>query len=85
MCAAAELDQVPAAALAQAMPVTAQTGPVVGNVRRFISVPWVLHKASKHQERAFERSPVQELHSTTTSSLCQLKGARDSRAMGHKH
>lgn len=45
MCAAAELDQVPAACLAQAMPVTAQPGPVVGDGRRFMSVPWVLCKA----------------------------------------
>lgn len=45
MCAAAELDQEPAAALAQAMPVTAQLGPMVGDGRRFISVSWVLHKA----------------------------------------
>lgn len=35
-------------------------------------------------ERAFERSPVQELHSTTTSSPHQLKVVKDSRAMGHK-
>lgn len=69
MCAAAELDQGPAAPPAWAMIVVAQPGPVVGSGRRFISVPWVLHR-----ERAFERSPVQELHSTTTASPCQLKG-----------
>lgn len=52
MCMAAELDQVPTTApLAQAVPVTAQPGPMAGNGRRLISVPWLLPKAHPSTER----------------------------------
>lgn len=75
MCAAAELDQVPAAPPARAMIVTAQPGPVVGDGRRFISVPWVLHKAHPSTERGLLKGT--QCRSCTPPLLQLLTSSRE--------
>lgn len=75
VCTAAELDQVPMAPPAQAMPVTAQLGLMVGNGRRFISVPWVLHKAHPSTERGLLKGA--QCRSCTPPLLQLLTSSRE--------
>lgn len=72
---AAELGQISAPSPAQALPVMAQPGPMVGNGRRFISVPWVLCTMHPSAERVPLKGAGAQLHSTALIQvLAGLRG-----------
>lgn len=84
MCIAAELGQISAPPPAQALPIVTWPGPVVGNSRRFISMPWVLCTTHPNTERAALKgaeAPVQGL-SCSPALIQVLISLRERRITG---